>query len=334
MEKNRIRSLDSLRGIACLIVLAAHIISTNPNFGIYASGCGKIGVWCFMVLSGFLTFLPYASGKKNNTENLYIARYYKKKFLKLYPAYIVILVFALLLGFFTDSRSILTHLICAEGVGHFWYMPVIVKFYILVPFLVILLERVKNRIFVIVLFISAAAFGIIFPFSRYIENSINLYWYIPVFFTGCLSAFFYVKIQDVASNTLNNILKIASIISAICIVLLTPKVRELIWAISPSGWLQNKYIPFAILWAIIILEILNNQKIGEFLSECKPLRFMGKISFEVYLIHYLVLWKTVQYTNNTLRVALIVSVISILLSAILHYVISKCQINLCVLKKK
>lgn len=32
--------LDSLRGIACLIVLLAHIVATDSTFGIYASGCG------------------------------------------------------------------------------------------------------------------------------------------------------------------------------------------------------------------------------------------------------------------------------------------------------
>ena len=48
-------SINVLRGIACLIVLFAHIISTSATYGMYVSGCGKIGVWCFLVISGFLT---------------------------------------------------------------------------------------------------------------------------------------------------------------------------------------------------------------------------------------------------------------------------------------
>lgn len=42
----RVKWLHSLRGVACIIVLIAHIISTDSNIGGYASGCGKIGVWC------------------------------------------------------------------------------------------------------------------------------------------------------------------------------------------------------------------------------------------------------------------------------------------------
>ena len=40
----RKKYIDSIRGIACLIVLTAHIIATDTTIGIYASGCGKIGV--------------------------------------------------------------------------------------------------------------------------------------------------------------------------------------------------------------------------------------------------------------------------------------------------
>lgn len=321
MEKNRIKSIDSLRGIACLIVLIAHIISTNPNFGIYASGCGKIGVWCFMVLSGFLTFLPYASGKEVKLENkfTYVIEYYKRKLVKLYPAYIVALALALVLGFLADANSVINHLICVEGVGHFWYMPVIIKFYIIAPLFILLLGYLKEKLFVVLVSVLAMLACIIFPFTTYIENSINLYWYLPVFLIGCLLAYIYVRIKDTHSKILN----VMSLISVICIFLLTPIMREIIWGMEPSGWLQNKYLIFAILWSVVILGILKNDKWSDTLSNCKLLQFMGKISFEVYLIHFLIMWKVVQYTNNTVIVAIVVSCVSIILATIVNKVISK-----------
>lgn len=316
MEKNRIKSIDSLRGIACLIVLIAHIISTNPNFGIYASGCGKIGVWCFMILSGFLTFLSYASGKEVNIENkfLYIIGYYKRKIVKLYPSYVFTLVFALIIGFLGDGHSIINHMLCIEGIGHFWYMPVIIKFYLIAPFLILLLGYVKKRVFIVIISLMTVIFSVVFPFTSYIENSINLYWYLPVFLIGCLLAFLYERIKG--CNT--RIFTVMAGVSVIIIFLLTPKMRELMWGMEPSGWLQNKYLVFAVLWSLVVLGILLNNRLGEALGNCRILQFMGEISYEVYLIHYLIMWKVVQYTNNTLWVALLVVPISILIATLLH----------------
>ena len=57
MQKN-IAWLSSLRGIGCLFVLAAHLGASSTNYGMYFNGCGKIGVWLFMIFSGFWFLYP------------------------------------------------------------------------------------------------------------------------------------------------------------------------------------------------------------------------------------------------------------------------------------
>ena len=52
--KNNTNYLTSIRGLACLMVVIAHIISVIPGVGKNVSGCGKIGVWLFFILSAFL----------------------------------------------------------------------------------------------------------------------------------------------------------------------------------------------------------------------------------------------------------------------------------------
>ena len=317
---SRLKSLDSLRGFACLLVLAAHIISTNHELGMYANGCGKIGVWCFMVLSGFLTFLPYTLEKDIPKENLisFIIKYYKKKLVKLYPTYFIILLLAFALGFLLNFTDIIKHLLVTAGTAHFWYMPVIIKFYLLTPFLILLLGYIKEKAFFLLITLTALIFSIIFPFTNYIENSIKLYWYLPVFLIGCSLAFLYNKIKIYNGKWLGILTGIATLI----IIFLTPKMREFLFGIKPSRWLQNKYLIFTLLWSIIILGILVNKTLCHFLNECKWLQFIGKISYEVYLIHYIVMWKVIQYTNNTILVAIIVSGISIVLAILINRVIS------------
>lgn len=42
MQRKQIPLIKSLRGIACLIVICAHILSSDPIYGIYANGWGKL----------------------------------------------------------------------------------------------------------------------------------------------------------------------------------------------------------------------------------------------------------------------------------------------------
>jgi len=133
-----------------------------------------------MLLSGFLTFLPCALGKQVvlNGKIKYIIIYYKKKINKRYPAYAIGLLLALILGFLNDYRSVSKHLLCIEGAGHFGYMPVIIKFYLKVPFMIILLEGLKEKIFIILILLLTIIFSVLFPFTTYIEN---LYIYTGIY---------------------------------------------------------------------------------------------------------------------------------------------------------
>lgn len=78
MKQEKIQSIDSIRGIACIIVIISHVIFFDQQIGIYANGCGKIGVTCFLIMSGFLSFLPYVSSDKdcNNISINFVLKYY------------------------------------------------------------------------------------------------------------------------------------------------------------------------------------------------------------------------------------------------------------------
>ncbi len=307
---NKIKKLEALRGIACIIVLVAHWLSTSTSYGIYASGCGKIGVWCFMIMSGFFLMLPYVDG----VERFSLRNYYIKKIFRIYPVYLGALLIAVLIGFIMVEQ-VVPHIFALEGGGHFWYMPVVLKLYLIYPLFILLNKVVENRkVFVGILLIVAVVYVFLFPYTDYIENSICLYWYMPVFIAGMLLAFAFAKCKD-KKFLLGDV---AVIFGVIGILSFTPFFRKILWGAEPSGYLQNKYLLIGFFWIIVIAGILWGKYIGTWMDKCRILQRVGKISFSIYLFHYLILWKINIYISNMLVKGLLLVVISVVVSELMN----------------
>lgn len=325
MKEKKIESLNCIRGIACLIVLAAHIVAFTPNIGQYASGCGKIGVWCFMIMSGFLSIYPYISGVKDCKEYNFesVLFYYFKKIKTLYPAFLVALLLGIYTGLIPNLKSAIKHLLCLESIGHFWYMPVIIKFYIIFPAFVILYRLVKenNLIYGLTVSLIMIVLGVVFPFTKCAENSNMLRWYVPVFCMGILLAIIYNALKTrLEDKAIFDVLCVAFIVG---IVIFTPLFRELIWGISPSGWLQNKYLLMGTLWSGVILSVLYSKYFKYVLVKSKIFAWISAISYEMYLIHYIVLLKLNILVSDVAVKALLVVVISTVLSVAVHFIINQ-----------
>lgn len=286
----RIKWVESIRGIGCLIVLIAHIIASDPQIGIYASGCGKIGVWLFMLLSGFLLVLPYAA-EDRTFQIRDLPHYYLKKFVRLIPPFLA----ALLLGVAIRVISIgdvKTVLLLQGAWGHFWYMPVVLKFYFIAPAFLFIISFLKRKLkanwriaAAIVFAVLVVLLFIVFPFGAYPENSIELKWYLGVFIIGMTLALFYPNLSGRKSKWMDWFVPIG--IAMILIV--TPLCREKLWDLPPSGYLQNKYWYMSAAWSLVLIGITGGERIRGLLDRCAFLQFVGKISYEVYLIHFLVL---------------------------------------------
>lgn len=320
MQK-KIAWLSSLRGIGCLFVLAAHLGASSTNYGMYFSGCGKIGVWLFMIFSGFWFFYPLCQKKQSlNGQNL--MSYYVRKIIRIMIPYLAVLLISMGLGFIPDGKELLRHLLLVDGYGHFWYMPVIMKFFLIAPLFWLLQQIIKDRKW---LFAVIAGIGIVlsvaFPFTTYTENSVQLRWYVPVFLMGMLLA----MIWDFWSSRKQNSLGADAFVLVLAVIMisLTPWFRQKLWGIAPSAYLQNKYLLMGGLWCLIILGIVKGRIWIKWLDKSRILQWIGEISFPLYLIHYPILMRLNATETGWAKKVIIVLITSVSLAAILHLGVEK-----------
>ncbi len=125
----RLRGIDALRGAAALGVVLYHAVeqgkSVPDNLLQYpiriiqfASSFGYIGVFLFFVISGFCIHLHWARTKAAGTEpEIRFGPFWKRRIRRLYPPYIITLLFFLLLTASTVGIN-LTHFFFYDVVMH------------------------------------------------------------------------------------------------------------------------------------------------------------------------------------------------------------------------
>ncbi len=321
--KNNTNYLTSIRGLACLMVVIAHIISVIPGVGKNVSGCGKIGVWLFFILSAFLLTSQWLNKEEFKIKD--VIEFYIKRIFRIFPCYIVTLIIAFLVGYITEPKTVIRHIFLMEGMGHFWTIPVEFVFYILVPIIMFFIDKIKNQkraiLFLIILLIATA---ILSPYTLYEENSIHIRWYMPVFLMGMILAFAYQKFEKKQEKKV--IYDIIFFVIMLLMIVSIPYVRNLIFKIEPDGYLLNKYLFFGLAWSIVILAIQNSKYIIHYFNQSKILIYIGKISFSLYLIHFIVLNKIKG--DNVLVNSLLIFIISIIVAIIMNQLVEQPMIKL------
>ena len=109
IDRQLSHNLDRLRGFSALYIVVYHYWKISPVktetvggarwiFNLIL-GCGQEVVIFFFILSGFLSFLSYT---KN--PNIYIGSFLKKRFIRIYPLYILCILFSCSVYYFTTGK--------------------------------------------------------------------------------------------------------------------------------------------------------------------------------------------------------------------------------------
>ncbi len=186
-------SLDSIRGVAVLLVLMFHGFggfgwraALGGFWGPLASasvGCGRFGVNVFFVLSGFLitTLLFKARERKDFYQD-----FYKRRVLRILPAYLLLLVVIRAWGFI-DNRFLLAALLFIANFsmlfgapmnefGSLWSLAVEEHFYLLWPTCV---RRLRERTLFWILLATVTGEPVLRLTAIYLLRHIDIHYKTP-----------------------------------------------------------------------------------------------------------------------------------------------------------
>ena len=318
-----ITALTGMRGVAAFLVFLYHYEALHPGIRLdlavpligpvlqFPLGFGSVGVDVFFVLSGFLLTLPFARSALEARPGPGLVRYFRRRFLRVFPAYYAQLLILLVVGswFVTwrplDTGALLAHLVMffnigpqpvSPMVGVWWTLPVEMGFYLLLPLLALFLRPKRWIPLVLVCVLlsvayrawAAAHFAPISDSRAFLAAS-QLPGNLAEFLAGASAA---LLVQYVAVRNLPKP---------------SPLALDLMFAaglIAPGLWLWNVVLAAGSAywkghWSMLIgplalglplsvsvLSLYWGSRLGELLFANRVVYFLGLVSYSLYLWHF------------------------------------------------
>jgi len=323
-QKKRIDYIDFAKGFAILTIVIFHYLQPYTS-GILSKAImvGGAGVHLFFVLSGF--------GLGLSSRQLNAPLFYKKRFFKvLIPYYFVILlIFSINLvyplysndGFYALGGHIFLYKMFDETIMdsfgyHFWFISTIVQFYLFFPLISAWQQREKSITrFLIVSFLVSLCYwiflGICKLYDQRIFNSFFLQ-YLWEFNLGIVFGKLYILKGKEFWRQNKIILLTISLLSFSLVAILV------LWGGNLGKVFNDPFSSSGFLCASAFLYSVLENKL-DFIK--RGIVFVGKISYEMYLVHMLVfllanafLSKIILVNTNAIYSLCLVLPLSILIS--------------------
>ena len=343
-------SIDSLRALAVLAVIIYHV---DVN---YLPG-GFLGVDLFFVLSGYLiSSLIIKEYRKTGSLNLY--NFYIRRARRLLPAvYFMITVGLVVMVLFNEVLLRKSHLDAIFGYiyssnwwyifhkldyfdsfgaqspfKHLWSLAIEEQFYMIFPLLFLLVNRKKkskdgtyklnkNFLYVVLGLILVSLIAHILLFD--INNISRIYFGTDTrafsLLVGVVGAILYPmeRLHDKVTLQQNMIYSVVSLAS------IATLVTVMIYTSEYNTWLyRGGFLLVAILGLIVIISSGKQHTLMSRLLSFKPVVFIGKISYSLYLWHFpvLVLTTPVSEIGNPNIFFVILRIVLTFAVAIVSYV--------------
>jgi len=338
----RLDYLDSVRGIAALMVFAGHYINWKYEAvtGVKIASVfinGNDAVSFFFVLSGMVLAYPYLQlGKQLDMGRFYVTRVFR-----IYPAFwIALLINALYASRYSLNGPGLLHLfvlnkeqfweeaLLIRGFNRYylpdWTLTIEICYSFLMPFLIMMVKQ-SRKVLPWLLAASLLAINVTGIFLFHFVLGI----YLAAFFT------------EIGSEGFRNTWVYKYRVPLLLLAIPLFSLRK-INAISPLGStlvytlidvLKIDYFILSALAAFLFLAIIIHfKKVQRFFSH-PILVFYGKISYGVYLMHWVLVWASGDYWESKILphfqsqktafivVFLVCFVLTTLSATILHYAV-------------
>jgi peptidoglycan/LPS O-acetylase OafA/YrhL len=295
-QRTPIAALDGVRGLAVLIVVAAHA------GGLEMLGHGAAGVWLFFCLSAFLLTLPYAHDPASLRRPGEMRRYAARRVRRIFPAYLATLaLYALVKDWSLEVFA--RHLVFLRADGILWTIPQELLFYALLPLLALLHPLLfRGRFPITLLAFAALATASNLWLDRSVfglhGNGKILPFHLGIFATGM--GFAYASAWPALARLVERpgVNRALGILGLVLLAALCLTSRHFVAAYASAlPWLAGlrpnwaNHYPGSIgllCGTIVYLSVACRGRWLGWAMGSLFLRALGVVSFSLYLVHYLV----------------------------------------------
>lgn len=329
--KQYYKQINIIRVAACIAVFLYHL-------GLLKGG--YLAVCIFFTLSGYLAVV--SSFRK---EEFSLKEYYKNRFIKLYiPLFIVTLISVFIISLFSDIHWIsMKNETTSVLLGynnfwqmkanldyfarhsdspfmHFWYISILMQFDLCFPLIFISLKKIGKRINTLLPCILPLLLGIlsaIYFYTMCKTNTTNAYYNtftrLYALFIGVSLGFTHLYYEPYIPKRIKEI-SIHNIVFPFYFILTI----FLYFSIdSTSKYFTISMIGISLITCRLIDYATTNKKKETFFDSI--MKFLSKISYEVYLIQYPVIYLFQYTTINTHLKTIFIIGITLLFSYLLHW---------------
>lgn len=279
-------ALDGLRGLAALLVLVSHLAqSTGLGANIFRAGGGQLGVMLFFALSGFLMAHVYWPSRPTGGA---LWSYGVARVARVVPLYLIVVLGSYaatslcdgagcLRAYAVTEENLADHLLLRQGVNVLWTIPVEMRFYLLFPLLwgVIALSRMAG---------AALIAGLLTAYAIVPGGEMPIMKLGHYFLIGC-GGWLVWRLAE-RHGVPAPIRNLGFGLAALALLAMLPGPFEALLGRPPARMWWEPWIACAV--AALLLTSAASPVAGRLLGS-RPLRWLGAVSYSLYLTHMLVL---------------------------------------------
>jgi peptidoglycan/LPS O-acetylase OafA/YrhL len=294
-RRGRFRALDGLRGLAVLLVLMDHASDVELRIfpGADMNRAGKYGVYLFFVLSAFLlTHLFFVKPAAELTSARTWMNYLVRRFLRIFPLYTIVLIVLVHLSQLKPAQ-IATHLFLRDGVKQFWTIPVEVKYYMILPFVVVAAGWFARKDWLRGSLMTIFAAGFTMALFRFeaawsLHEAVLLCRNLEPFILGSAAALaheFMVR-RAAGAARFAMVFEVLAIAALTISIIRIPSIYNAVFdPVNPIRKFGLDSAVCGVLWTVVLLGLLHGNGLLRGVMEWLPLRYLGLISYSAYLWH-------------------------------------------------